>query len=403
MTTEANPDSSTGPTTFFLSYGESVKKVKASLGSLEDLFGHFKEKFPDAKKKDGSNIETRDVDFQVKDRQFDVEVTLDAITDIYEGAVMKVKVKGEAATSKALKRQLDEMKQKLNELEKGTSESRSKRQRTSLDGQPSTASSHQERKESKWANAHAVRVRGLPWGYKKEDIETFFEGLKLEAILAVLDKFGRESGEAYVVFPDEKSVEEAKLKHKEKMQHRYIEIYKVTNGSELVLASRNTRNLMGDGEDEIVLRLRGLPWQCTERMIEDFFEKFELGGVHLTHDSTGRFKGECLVMFKSAADAQEAKKKDRETIGHRYVEIYVSSLAEWDAQTGAVARQTSYAGRSGLTFVARMRGLPFSARESDIFDFFNGINIMQVHLAVKEDGRMTGEGFVEVATSDELG
>lgn len=54
--------------------------------------------------------------------------------------------------------------------------------------------------------------------YKKEDVEGFFKEMKIEAILAVLDKFGRESGEAYIVFPDEKSVEEAKLKHKQKVR-----------------------------------------------------------------------------------------------------------------------------------------------------------------------------------------
>eukprot|EP00954_Amorphochlora_amoebiformis_P000953 74805-Amorphochlora_amoeboformis.AAC.3 len=221
----------------------------------------------------------------------------------------------------------------------------------------------------------------------------------MEAILAILDKYGRVSGECYVVFTDEKDVEAAKAKHKEKIGERYIEVYRVVNPHELAMARRSTRNLLGGGETEVVLRLRGLPWQCTEKMVEEFFDPLKLGGVHLTHDRSGKFKGECLVRFLTAADCNEGLKKHKQSIGHRYIEIYRSSLGEWDQQTGAISGGPG----GGITFVARMRGLPFTAGETDVREFFSGHRILRVHFPTDSNGRPSGECFVEVATSDELG
>ncbi len=49
-----------------------------------------------------------------------------------------------------------------------------------------------------------------------------------------------------------------------------------------------------------------------------------------------------------------------------------------------------------------MLGLPYTATENDVINFFTGLNIVGVHfLHTHANGRPTGEGFVEFATADD--
>eukprot|EP00466_Bigelowiella_natans_P002759 jgi/Bigna1/130412/aug1.11_g5120 len=358
-----------------IQFNGTVKKVQKHLKELDDLLDAYNEKFPEAK------AEAKDTSFHMKEKQFNVEMTLESVADVYRGAVITVKVKDDSKertqavfgydTEATLKRQLEEMKSKIQALEGGMNPA--KRQRRDDNETKDGASASDGGNQTKTGPVLAIRVRGLPWGYKKEDMEEFFKGLEIEAILAILDKFGRESGEAYIVFKDPASAEVAIAKNGEKMGHRYLEIYPVSSAGELQQARRNTRNLMGNGAEEIILRLRGLPWQCTEKMVEEFMQPLQVDKVHLTHDSMGKFKGECLVKFCDAKTAKEGLKKDKEKIGHRYIEIYRSSLAEWDNQTGNYDESKTSA--KNMPFVARMRGLPYTCREEDIVEFYRNIPI----------------------------
>merc|ERR1739838_1215924 len=48
-----------------------------------------------------------------------------------------------------------------------------------------------------------------------------------------------------------------------------------------------------------------------------------------------------------------------------------------------------------------MRGLPFRASETDIFNFFSPLNPVRVHVEIGPDGRVTGEADVEFATHED--
>lgn len=116
-------------------------------------------------------------------------------------------------------------------------------------------------------------------------------------------------------------------------------------------------------EDEgFVVRVRGLPWSCSVDEVSRFFSgrlglemtfllftylqvfcsrfvdfnSLELtipniwfsdckvanngSGIHFTYTREGRPSGEAFVEFESEDDLKIALKKDRETMGHRYVE-----------------------------------------------------------------------------------
>ena len=56
---------------------------------------------------------------------------------------------------------------------------------------------------------------------------------------------------------------------------------------------------------------------------------------------------------------------------------------------------------TGGRIVLRLRGLPYSARESEVRDFFRGTKLVSVCLPLDGSGRPSGEGFVEVANPDD--
>lgn len=48
-----------------------------------------------------------------------------------------------------------------------------------------------------------------------------------------------------------------------------------------------------------------------------------------------------------------------------------------------------------------MRGLPYRATETDIYNFFSPLNPVRVHIEIGPDGRVTGEADVEFATHED--
>lgn len=90
-----------------------------------------------------------------------------------------------------------------------------------------------------------VRLRGLPYGCRRQQIEEFFEGLFLkrhhvclschshltsliegldipqDGIILPTDHLGRSSGEAYVKFVSKEQADKALKKHKERIGHRW--------------------------------------------------------------------------------------------------------------------------------------------------------------------------------------
>lgn len=114
-------------------------------------------------------------------------------------------------------------------------------------------------------------------------------------------------------------------------------------------------------DEGYVVRIRGLPWSCSVDEVQRFFSGMCLlimafkktprrikqikngfmrlsppppadckivnnggGGIHFTYTREGRPSGEAFVEMETEEDLKIAVKKDRETMGHRYVEgVYI--------------------------------------------------------------------------------
>uniref|UniRef100_A0A7C8Z8M7 RRM domain-containing protein n=1 Tax=Opuntia streptacantha TaxID=393608 RepID=A0A7C8Z8M7_OPUST len=169
-----------------------------------------------------------------------------------------------------------------------------------------------------------------------------------------------------------------------------------------------------------VVRLRGLPFNCTDIDIIKFFAGLDIVDVLLVHKN-GRFSGEAFVVLASPMQADLALNRDRQNMGRRYVEVFRCKKQDY---YNAVASEVKYEGiydndrpnsppgqsrgsvdkdQLEYTEFLRMRGLPFSVTKEDIVKFFGEFNVTEdkIHIACRADGKTTGEAYVEFASADE--
>ncbi|KAF0294001.1 Heterogeneous nuclear ribonucleoprotein F [Amphibalanus amphitrite] len=151
---------------------------------------------------------------------------------------------------------------------------------------------------------HVIRLRGLPWAATEEDIIHFFG-----------------------VFRSKRSE------------------------MEWVMKRSGVAAAAGSPLDEGCLRLRGLPYSCSKEEIANFFSGLEVvpNGITIPLDGQGRSSGEAYVQFVNREVAERAMAKNKEKIGHRYIEIFRSSLSEVRSAQGSgkvrplmLARPTPY-------------------------------------------------------------
>uniref|UniRef100_A0A7N0TIK1 RRM domain-containing protein n=1 Tax=Kalanchoe fedtschenkoi TaxID=63787 RepID=A0A7N0TIK1_KALFE len=178
-----------------------------------------------------------------------------------------------------------------------------------------------------------------------------------------------------------------------------------------------------------VVRIRGLPFYCTEEDISHFFYGLDVVDVLLVHKH-GRFTGEAYCVFGYPLQVDIALRKDRQNMGSRYVEVFPSKRQEYykaianevhDARAGASpSPKTNFNDESKPhshdkkpanekkdsavhTGVLRMRGLPYSASKDDIVNFFKDFTLSEdaIHFVLNWEGRPSGDAFVKFASAED--
>ncbi|XP_052739994.1 heterogeneous nuclear ribonucleoprotein F isoform X2 [Bicyclus anynana] len=297
-----------------------------------------------------------------------------------------------------------------------------------------------------------IKLRGLPFSTTVDDVLQFLSGISVvngkDGVHLTEVRPGRPSGECFVEVETQEDVEEALKKDKENMGKRYIEVFSTDRQDmEWALnAMRQSENgfesIPNVSDDYGIVKLRGLPFGCSKEEIELFFDGLTVAqdGVHLLSDHTGRASGEAFVYFVDKQSAQDALGRDREKIGHRYIEVFISSPDEVRAYSSRMEggafksargyRPTPYdrndrfsggrfggrggrggsfgrgggagygggragGGRHDSCHCVHMRGLPFKASPQDIAYFFKPIRPMNINILYDNSGRPSGEADVE--------
>lgn len=188
-----------------------------------------------------------------------------------------------------------------------------------------------------------------------------------------------------------------------------------------------------------VVRLRGLPFNCCDNDVFDFFAGLDVVDVLFVRKN-GRFSGEAYVVFGAPMQVDYALQKNRHNMGRRYIEVFRCKKQDYyhavaaevadarcadsppplstasfnnsltagttNAKLAAVsAARSDPSSKDHLdhTGVLKLRGLPFSASKRDVMDFFGEfeLNDENVHIVVHNDGRATGEAFVDFGSPED--
>ncbi|GFY98900.1 RNA-binding (RRM/RBD/RNP motifs) family protein [Actinidia rufa] len=167
-----------------------------------------------------------------------------------------------------------------------------------------------------------------------------------------------------------------------------------------------------------VVRLRGLPFDCSEADIVEFFHGLDIVDVLLVRKND-KFTGKAFCVLAYPLQVDFALQRNKQNIGRRYVEIsrskrqtYYKAIANEvsDSEGCAPHRSASRAKSSDdgkdsaeHTWVLLLKGLPFSAGKDDIMNFFNGFALSEnlIHITATSEGRPTGEAFVEFASEED--
>ncbi|VDI25667.1 heterogeneous nuclear ribonucleoprotein F/H [Mytilus galloprovincialis] len=178
-----------------------------------------------------------------------------------------------------------------------------------------------------------VRLRGLPWSATAEEVLKFLDDIAVvggeNGVHFTYSREGRPSGECFIELVDESNLQKALQKNNEHMGNRYIEVFR-SKKSEMEWVIKRAGPGQMQGTQDAVVRLRGLPFGCSKEEIAQFFTGLEIvpNGIMLPEDRQGRSTGDAYVQFASPDLCEKALLKHKERIGHRYIEIFKSSLNE---------------------------------------------------------------------------
>ncbi|CAB1322503.1 unnamed protein product [Coregonus sp. 'balchen'] len=233
----------------------------------------------------------------------------------------------------------------------------------------------------------------------------------VKGIHLTVNRDGKPNGQAFIELEHEEDVCKALEKHRQYLGPRYIEVFEVTNSDAEAILKKSVQLPARDG----VVRIRGLPYSCSETDVLLFFSGLDVvdDGVTLVTDHRGRNSGEAYVQFLTQEQADKALTRDREVIGNRYIEVFPSRRSEVggrkktesveegrDSRRSQPDRPAAQPPRHGSRQVSsmsehsvHMRGLPFQATGDDIVQF-SPLALSGILVEFGPDGRASGEADV---------
>ncbi|XP_061439394.1 G-rich sequence factor 1 [Rhineura floridana] len=304
-------------------------------------------------------------------------------------------------------------------------------------------------KSGKEDDVYLIRAQGLPYSCTEEDVLNFFAGSKIKngvnGIHFLLNRDGKRRGDALVEMESEQDVQNALDKHRRYLGQRYVEVFEIHN-EDVSAIMKNLHSSLTSVTNDGVVRLRGLPYSCSELDISQFFSGLTIINITFVMDQRGRRKtGDAFVQFATPEMANQALLKHKEEIGRRYIEIFPSQKSEIRTHNGFFRgrkmmgyptmkqdsesvfeeselnaatyesdkenevfkqafekpRDVSESGSFSSLHFVHLRGLPFQATAQDIINFFAPLKPVRITMEYNSSGKATGEADVHFETHED--
>lgn len=179
-----------------------------------------------------------------------------------------------------------------------------------------------------------------------------------------------------------------------------------------------------EDDQEIGLKMRGLPYRATDEEVTDFFAEYKIKEDSLQWGlgADGRKNGWGAILMENEDEANRAaEERNKQYIGQRYICLNVVTYAEWKKfnagqQAGGGDRSSSGGGYEKKTLklssvvnddniskALALRGLPFRVKMDEIKEFLAEICEVKdenIHIE-EEEGRRSGAGLVVFESEDQ--
>jgi heterogeneous nuclear ribonucleoprotein F/H len=178
-----------------------------------------------------------------------------------------------------------------------------------------------------------VRMRGLPFSVKKDEVLQFFHGYDVVPDSVIIGEMsnGKKTGEGVILFKSEDEAARAVSdRNGSNIGRRWIELYlhpyshfhnfyQSQHHEEFVYLDK----YITEENKFRTVRIRGLPFSATKKDMVNFFRDFNLTNNEIVFEiKDGRPTGRALAFFIDHTTAQRAiSALDKEYIGNRYVEL----------------------------------------------------------------------------------
>eukprot|EP01133_Synstelium_polycarpum_P009799 gene9799-11448_t len=221
-------------------------------------------------------------------------------------------------------------------------------------------------------------MRGLPWGVLIQDIEVFFAPLVPKQIQILYYDNGTPTGQASVEFQSDQEQKKALEKNKQLVGNRYIEI------------SNDFRIIKGNPTDSATVILRELPMKTEAKDVLEYFRDYSIHYSNITLTTGPRGSKEAHIKFANHRLAQEASSKSKGKLIHNKVIDLAIDIKCYPNQHLPLVPPK---------YVVRIAGIPFNAQISDLYKFFEGLEIADkgIKISLNRAGRNNGLAFVKFA------
>ncbi|RNE98436.1 putative heterogeneous nuclear ribonucleoprotein H/F [Trypanosoma conorhini] len=267
-----------------------------------------------------------------------------------------------------------------------------------------TASSEEERQrtleqQEQGCKTQVLRLRGLPFTSTEEDVREFIKSVPgVTRVDICRDLEGRNTGDAFIQLSTEEDVEVAKQLHNKTMGSRYIEVLPSTMYDRDAImraaslrARRDRRGQRAGEGPQMGSRNHGngAAPGAMQMLTPNFFDPFLAAYMGYMPQMTF---------------GNELQQNPYDRSGMAQGAPYGVAGGPQPLFPMFPGQAPMMAPRAPSNHVVRIRGVPYSATEESIAEFFAGVKIppQGVHMVYNEQNRPTGEAFVELENDSDV-
>ncbi|RNF02173.1 putative heterogeneous nuclear ribonucleoprotein H/F [Trypanosoma rangeli] len=268
-----------------------------------------------------------------------------------------------------------------------------------------TASTEEERQrtleqQEQGCKTHVLRLRGLPFNSTEEDVREFIKSVSgVTRVDICRDLEGRNTGDAFIQLATEEDVEETKQLHNKTMGSRYIEVLPSTMYDRDAImraaslrARRDRRGARAGESPQMGSRYygNGAAPGAMQMLAPNFFDPF--------------LAAACMGYMPQVAFGNEFQQNTYDRGGMPQGAPYGVAGGPQPLFPMFPGQPPMMTPRAPSAHVVRIRGVPYSATEESIAEFFAGVKIppQGVHMVYNEQNRPTGEAFVELENDSDV-